>query len=117
MPRPQVARAMGEARVLVLPSICYEGMPMTILEAYASGLPVIASGMGGMSEIVKHGKTGFTFPPGDTAALSELLRSALDEPHDWDGLRRNARCEYEQHYTPATNLKRLVEIYEELLHG
>lgn len=117
MSRPQVAQAMGEARVLVLPSICYEGMPMTILEAYASSLPVIAAGIGGLPEIVRHGETGFTFPAGDAAALSGLLRSALDEPRDWDRLRRNARREYELRYTPAASLNRLVEIYEELLFG
>jgi glycosyltransferase involved in cell wall biosynthesis len=79
--QPEVARWMAAADVLVLPSRS-EGMPNVVVEALASGVPVVASGVGGIGELVADGANGKLVPPGDPAALAGALSSALGR--DWD---------------------------------
>ncbi|MBW3552585.1 MAG: glycosyltransferase family 4 protein, partial [Gemmatimonadetes bacterium] len=62
--RPAVLEAMKSARALVLPSLSYENFPMTVVEAFATGLPVIASRIGSLPQIVEHEATGLTFEAG-----------------------------------------------------
>jgi glycosyltransferase involved in cell wall biosynthesis len=68
---------LQRARALLLPSICYEGQPRAMLEAYAAGVPVLASDVGGLPEIVEDGRSGFLLPSGEpeawTAAMQKLL--------------------------------------------
>jgi glycosyltransferase involved in cell wall biosynthesis len=66
---------LAELDLLVLPSVWYENMPITIHEAFRHGIPVIASDLGGMAEAVEHGVSGLTFPRGDALALAERIRS------------------------------------------
>src|SRR5207244_4957518 len=65
----RVIGLMRAARVLVFPSMCYEGLPLVITEAFATGLPVIASGLGGLSSVVRQEHTGLLVRPGDPADL------------------------------------------------
>jgi glycosyltransferase involved in cell wall biosynthesis len=106
-----VTALMKAAAVLVLPSVCYEGFPMTALQAFATGLPVIATGHGSLSEIVGNGKTGLLFEPGCAEALAERLEWAATHPLDLEMLGCAARSEFEQRYTAASNYRRLMEIY------
>jgi teichuronic acid biosynthesis glycosyltransferase TuaC len=76
-----VARAMRAASVLVLPSD-NEGVPNVILEAFASGLPVVASRVGGIPEVHQHDYLGQLVPPRDPAALADALRKTLLTPSD-----------------------------------
>jgi glycosyltransferase involved in cell wall biosynthesis len=76
----RVGKVMADLDLLVVPSLWYENSPFVILEAFAAGLPVVASALGGMTEIVQEGVDGFTFPPGDSQALCGILKSLLDEP-------------------------------------
>ena len=61
------------ARAIVLPSEWYENAPMSVLEAYACGKPVIGADIGGIPEMITAGETGWLFPSGDSDALMELL--------------------------------------------
>ena len=65
-PIDEVISIVGEAKFLVMPSIWYEGLPRTIVEAFAVGTPVVASKIGVMNDIVSDGQTGVHFVPGDT---------------------------------------------------
>ena len=76
---PDVAEWFQAADVNVLPSF-YEGLPLTILEAMASGVPTVASNVGGIPELVENGISGQLVPPGDSSALANaLLRLARDK--------------------------------------
>ena len=64
LPRAEILQRMKDASVLILPSTWYEGFPMILAEAFAVGLPVIASDLGSMSSIVDHQRTGLHFEAG-----------------------------------------------------
>jgi glycosyltransferase involved in cell wall biosynthesis len=110
--RDRVFALMQNARVLVAPSTCYENAPLTIVEAFACGLPVIASNLGSIPEFVTHGKTGLLFKPGDAQDLVRQVRWAFDHPEELRAMRANARREYEEKYTAERNYKMLMAIYE-----
>lgn len=75
---------------LVLPSLFGEGMPMVILEAMAMGVPVIASDVEGVPEVLEHGRTGLIVPAGDAGQLAAVLADLIDNKYDWHAMRENA---------------------------
>lgn len=111
----RVKQLMSEAQCLVLPSIWYEGFPMTLVEAFSSALPVIASRLGAMEEIVDDGVTGYHFNPGDADDLRKVVRRAFSAPEGLEQLGRAARQAYEDEYTPDANLKVLESIYADAI--
>ncbi|MBC7251929.1 MAG: glycosyltransferase family 4 protein [Anaerolineae bacterium] len=114
-PREEVLRLMQEARVLVFPSEWYEGFPMTMAEAFACGLSVIASRLGAMAEIVEDGRTGLLFKPGDPEDLAEKVKWAWRHPKEMAEMGREARREYETKYTAERNYEMLMQIYQRAL--
>jgi glycosyltransferase involved in cell wall biosynthesis len=110
--REDVLGLMREASFLVFPSLCYEGLPMAILEAFACGLPVIASRLGAMAEVVEDGRTGLLFRPGDAGELASTIEWAVTHPAELGRMRREARAEFEGRYTAGLNHRALIEIYE-----
>lgn len=118
--REEVARRMRAAAYLVLPSIGHEQMPMTVLEAFANGLPVIASRRGALADIIEHGVTGLLARPGDAADLAAAIAWAETHPGDMEEMGRAARAEWERKYTASINYNILVDIYEDAIaaaHG
>jgi glycosyltransferase involved in cell wall biosynthesis len=87
---PAPERAFSAADVLVLPSRT-EGIPAVLVEGCLSGLPAVASAVGGIPEIVEDGVTGRLVPPGDVGALTEALRDVLARPERMGELARE-RC-------------------------
>lgn len=75
-----VRSAIAESDVVILPSLCAENQPSVILEAYAMGVPVIASRVGGIPEIVRDGETGFLTESGSVEDLLRALRICVEEP-------------------------------------
>jgi glycosyltransferase involved in cell wall biosynthesis len=112
VPDAELLAEMKRARFLVLPSEWYEGLPLTIAEAFACGVPVVASRIGSMIELVEDGLTGLHFTPGDPADLAANVEWAWTHPEEMEVMGRAARREYETKYTPEINYKRLMEIYE-----
>lgn len=87
VPRPEVQRLLSEADVAVLPSVPTpsgrrEGIPVALMEAMMSGLPVVASGVSGIPELVRDGETGFLVPPGDPWSLADRLEELAGSPCD-----------------------------------
>lgn len=114
VPLPKVQALMAQATALVLPSIWYEAMPRTLVEAMAAGLPVIASRIGALAELVREYDTGLLFTPGDAADLARVLAWAEAHPLEMARMSQQARCEYKAHYTPEHNLAQLLAIYDEV---
>ena len=100
------------AKVLILPSNCYENFPMTIAEAYACGTPVIASRLGAMAELVADGRTGWHFFPGNADDLAKKVEWAWAHSDEMLEMGWNARAEYEAKYTAKRNYKMLMEVYQ-----
>lgn len=113
---PQDVRAaMRTSLALVLPSICYENMPMTLVEAYSSGLPVIASRLGPLCDLVEDGYTGLLFNAGDAADLADKMAWAYSNPEAMAQMGRNARAKYLAEYTEDKNYEILMNIYNEAI--
>jgi glycosyltransferase involved in cell wall biosynthesis len=110
-----VVALMHGARFLVVPSQCYEGFPRTIAEAFACGLPPVASRLGSMAEIIADGENGLHFTPGDAAELAEKVEWAWTHPAELEAMGRAARAEYEGKYTAERNYAMLMEIYRKVL--
>jgi glycosyltransferase involved in cell wall biosynthesis len=77
----RVRRLLNGAAALVVPSI-YEGMPLVILEAMEAGIPVVASRVSGIPEVVEDGRTGWLVPPEDLRALAAALNEVLERPEE-----------------------------------
>ena len=106
---------MRRALAVVVPSIWFEGFPVVVVEAYATGTPVIASRIGSLEEIVEDGVTGLLVPPGGQTALAERMRWAVDHPQEMLQMGVNARQRYESRYRGAGHLQALIDTYHTLL--
>lgn len=113
--RERTMALLRAARFLVFPSVWYEGFPMTICEAFASGTPVICSRMGAMEELVEHNSTGLHFAPGNAEELAARVDWAWDHPDEMRRMGLAARREFEEKYTAERNHPLLVEIYNEAI--
>ncbi len=113
----QVREEMMRAQCLVVPSICFEGFPMTAIEAFAAGLPVVASRIGSLHEIVVEDVSGAHFTPGDAEDLAGVLSRLFAEPARLEELGAGARAYYEANYTPDRNLRQLEAIYTDALEA
>jgi glycosyltransferase involved in cell wall biosynthesis len=110
--RSEVLSAMKRSIALVVPSIWFEGFPMVVIEAFATGTPVIASRIGSLAELIEDGITGRLVEPGDGPALAEQLRWAVDHPAEMASMGRNARRGWEERYRGPSHLARLREVYQ-----
>lgn len=108
----QVMPLMAASVAVLIPSLWYEGFPRTLVEAFASGTPVIASRIGALAELVDHGRTGLLVPPGNATELANTLRWAAENPRLMQAMGARARAEYEARFTPERNLRELLAIYE-----
>lgn len=113
--REDIMRRMRAASFLIVPSLCLEQLPTTILEAFASGLPVIASRLGALSNIVEEHVTGLLYTPGDAVDLAAKITWATSHVREMQRMGRAARTEYEAKYTPSINYSMLMEIYEDAI--
>jgi glycosyltransferase involved in cell wall biosynthesis len=112
-PREEVMTILQSSRFMVLPSIWYEGFPMTIVESFACGTPILSAAIGNMLSIVEEQRTGLFFEPGDIDDLADRIVWAVTHEAEMLQMGQKARMQYEQHYTPDKNLVRLMRIYEE----
>lgn len=96
---------------LVLPSIWFEGFPLVLLEAFASGTPVIASSIGSLAELIEDGVTGLLVQPNNAGDLADRIRWGTSHP---DAMRRmglSARQRYEARFRGQAHLEALLEAY------
>jgi glycosyltransferase involved in cell wall biosynthesis len=110
--RGEILSAMKSASLLITPSLWYEGFPMTLVEAFACGTPVICSRLGGLQELVDDGRTGLHFNPGDAEDLAGKFDSLWSDPSRLSAMGRAAREEYKRNYTAERNYELMMQIYE-----
>jgi glycosyltransferase involved in cell wall biosynthesis len=115
LPREESLKVLQGARILILPSKCYETFSMTIAEAYACGTPVIASRLGAIQEIVHDGRTGLLFTPGDADDLARKVEWAWTHPNEMREMGQNALAEYQAKYTAERNYKMLMDVYQQAM--
>jgi glycosyltransferase involved in cell wall biosynthesis len=108
----ELFKVLKDSRFLIFPSECYEGLPNIILEAFATGSPVVAANLGAASEIVQNKITGIHFRFGDPSDLSEKVNWAWEHPEEMAEMGKNARLEYEEKYTADKNYQALMDIYQ-----
>jgi glycosyltransferase involved in cell wall biosynthesis len=113
--REETIATVKGARFQIVPSLWYEGFPMVVVEAFACGVPVICSRLGGMQEIVTDHCTGLHFNPGDARDLAWKVEWALSHPTELAAMGRAARRKYEIDYTAEKNYSLLMQIYEQTM--
>ena len=104
------------SRMLALPSHS-EGSPNVVLEAMAAGLPIAATIVGGVPEILEHGKTGLLTPSGDPEAMAAALRELLTQAELGNRLGESARAESNRNYTLESYTRKLVGFYKDTLQA
>lgn len=103
---------LSDALALVIPSEWYENAPVSVLEAYATGVPVIGSKIGGIPELVRPHETGYMFPAGDHEALSASLRSISQmPPRQLQEMGHAARRLVERQYSSSLYAERMANLY------
>jgi glycosyltransferase involved in cell wall biosynthesis len=113
--REEVSALMADAALLVFPSVWYETFGLTVIEALATGLPVFASRLGAMAELVSDGETGKLFTAGSSDELAAEINWALSHPDQLNAMRFKARHEFERKYTADLNYTILTDIYQSAL--
>jgi glycosyltransferase involved in cell wall biosynthesis len=113
----QTMAAIKGARFLVFSSEWYETFGLTMIEAFACGVPVICSKMGAMQEIVDEGRTGLYFKAGNPEDLAEKVEWAWNHPERMREMGEEARREYESKYTAERNYLLLMDIYQHAIAG
>ena len=108
----EIIKLMHRARILVFPSLWFEGFPVSIAEAFSCGLPVVTSRLGSLCEIVADGSTGLHFTAGDCADLAAKVEWAWNNADEISREGRNARAKFEREYTGMRNYGLLMSIYE-----
>lgn len=104
---------IAKARLLVVPSTWFEGFPMVIREAFALGVPVAASRLGSLSELVQEGVNGLLFAPDSPEQLAKAVRAAWNDPAALERLAAGARQTFLASYTEAANFESLMATYQE----
>lgn len=113
IPNERIPERLERIDVQVVPSLWYENAPLTIYSAQAAGVPVVASDLGGMSEVVSHEHNGLLFRCGDVADLAKSLRRLASEPQLVERLSVNAQVPM----TAAQGVDWLLALYEEIRVG
>lgn len=108
--RDDVASLLADADIFVLPSR-NESMPNSILEAMATALPVVASAVGGVPELIEDGRTGLLWPPGDPRALADRLCRVMSEPELGTRLGAAARREAAARFSFARMVAEFEALY------
>ncbi|MEC0180270.1 glycosyltransferase family 4 protein [Paenibacillus peoriae] len=109
-----VLDCMSRAMYVMVPSIWYEGFPMTIVESYSVGTPVLCSRIGALEEVVEDGVTGFHFQHDDLENLKTVIRRAVAY-ESYAAMRQQVSAIYTACYTEEVNVKQLMAIYNKAM--
>jgi glycosyltransferase involved in cell wall biosynthesis len=114
--RSDVPRILGLIDVLVLTSD-WEGLPNVVLEAQAAGVPVVATAVGGVPELIDNGVNGYTVPPRDVSMLSDRVGTLLDDAELRAEFGRRAQARASECFSVENMIARTVRLYDSLLQA
>jgi glycosyltransferase involved in cell wall biosynthesis len=114
-PLEDVIDLMGQAKVLVFPSLWYEGFPRTIVESLARGTPVVASNLGSMKELILRGRTGELFNPGNAEDMAKTVLGVCGDELRLGEMRQAAREEFLNRYDAGRNHRMMLDIYQQAI--
>jgi glycosyltransferase involved in cell wall biosynthesis len=103
--------------ITVLPSLYKEGLPNVLLESMAMGVPVVSSDIGGVSEIVHDGETGYMVEPGDKSALSEAIQRVWEDQDTYQAMKINTRKLIESQFDKVTQFERFLSYFQALTNN
>ncbi|MFH2059640.1 MAG: glycosyltransferase family 4 protein [Pseudomonadota bacterium] len=106
---------ISNAMFSVIPSEWYENGPISLLESFACGRPVIGSDMGGIPEHITHGKDGLIFEARNSKDLANKINILLNDPDLLESMAKAARKKAEELYTKNKHLKTMIRLYEQLI--
>jgi glycosyltransferase involved in cell wall biosynthesis len=110
----QLAARRARAVAELVPSLWYEPFGLSALEAMAAGIPVVASSVGGLADLVRHDESGLLLPPGDVAAWSDALARLWFAPNQASALGAQARRQVISHHSHRDYVPRLTALLDEL---
>jgi glycosyltransferase involved in cell wall biosynthesis len=113
--RGDIAAELASMDVFVFPSILPEGMPMVVLEAMAAGVPVVASQVSGVVEIIREGRDGLLAAPGEHDDLALAIARLMDGRADWNALRQAAHARQSAHFSASSMAAGVAEVYRDVL--
>jgi glycosyltransferase involved in cell wall biosynthesis len=111
--RSEVVDLMKQTRALMFPSIWYEGLPYTIIEAFSTATPVLASNLGAMSRMIVDGYNGLFFEPANVGDIIETVQRFNRSANNF--LYMNARKTYIENYHPDKHYSAIINLYESLI--
>ena len=114
--RRDIPDLLGLTDIVIMPSL-RESFGLAALEAMAMKLPVIASRIGGLEEVVEHEKTGLLVAPGDAAALAEAILRLAENPEMGKKMGEAGRRRVERCFGLESTVRRIEELYFDLLTG
>lgn len=109
-----VPRVLAASDLFVFPTL-NDALPTVLLEAMAAGVPIVASGIGGVPEIIQHGRNGFLIPPMEPALLAEACIYLLSNPRLSDEFRANARRDVFEKFNIDKQADSLINLYRQIL--
>lgn len=101
--------------MLAFPSLCYEGFPLSLVEAMSFSLPVVCSRIGGLPEIVGDGTTGLLAAPGDAADLAEKIRILWNDPGQARQMGEAGKLKVSRDYREERFYENLMRVYEKAI--
>lgn len=113
----ELKELIANARFVLIPSEWYENNPMTVIESFQLGIPVIGSNLGGIPELMDNGANGFLFEAGDPASLETVLKKVQDlSPSDYSELKKNCRSFFEKSFPAEHHIQKLVSFYLDVIN-
>jgi glycosyltransferase involved in cell wall biosynthesis len=113
----ELRQLLQNSLAIILPSLWYENQPFSILEAFAYGKPVIASDLGGMTELVTHHERGLLVPPGDVNSLTEAMIDMMEHPVEAQRMGQNAYEYVKVVHQADHHYAELTKIYDKVRRG
>jgi glycosyltransferase involved in cell wall biosynthesis len=113
--RPDVPALLSAMDCFVLSSTRTEGVPQSLLQAFAAGVPVVASAVGGIPEVVQDGGTGLLVPPEDSPGLAHAIEAVLEDREGAAARARTAMALVKERFSEDASISRLLALYAEVL--